>query len=391
MDNVSLAVILIVCTFAASLISLVMAAYRKEKGLWIVAAGFASSSVGVLMVLLQQSPLYWVRTLFGILLGNLFIAGQYVGLACGIRKQNADVPVWPVRFHFYLGAWMALLLFVTFVVPSYPARVVLLSLVSTLLSLEFHLSVRKTFTKIPAIIRFASRAIVFGFILFSLLRIVWVSLDLASTSLLSASSVTAVTFLVNAFFLIVWLGLILILDGETMMREMNRRNLILQELASLDDLTGLLNRNQLDAILQQEMERSDRYRTPLSAILIDLDHFKQVNDTHGHRIGDEILQQTARILAKGLRENDRLFRWGGEEFLLLVPYTDEQTARILSERLRLQIEAQVHPVAGVVTASFGVARRQPQEPQDLWFDHMDLAMYRAKHRGRNRVEGWQEA
>ena len=342
------------------------------------------------MMLLQQSPHAWVRTLLGVLLANLLIVGQYAGLACGIRLQNADVPVWPQRLFVYLGVWVGLLVLFTLILPSYQARVVLLSLIGSLLILEFHLSVRKTFPKIPAIIRFASRATVFGFISFSLLRILWVLLDMQPSSLLSANTITSVTLLFNAFFLILWLGLILILDGNTMMREMNRRNRILQELASLDDLTGLLNRNQLDTMLQQEMERSDRYHTPLSAIMIDLDHFKEVNDTHGHRIGDEILQQTARILAKGLRENDRLFRWGGEEFLLLVPCTGEQTARVLAERLRQQIEAQAHPLAGVVTASFGVAGRQSGEPQDQWFDHMDQAMYRAKHRGRNRVEVWNE-
>ena len=390
MDSVSLAISVIVCTCAASLTSLVMASYRKEKGLWIIAAGFASSSAGVLMLLLQQSPHAWVRTLLGVLLANLLIVGQYAGLACGIRLQNADVPVWPQRLFVYLGVWVGLLVLFTLILPSYQARVVLLSLIGSLLILEFHLSVRKTFPKIPAIIRFASRATVFGFISFSLLRILWVLLDMQPSSLLSANTITSVTLLFNAFFLILWLGLILILDGNTMMREMNRRNRILQELASLDDLTGLLNRNQLDTMLQQEMERSDRYHTPLSAIMIDLDHFKEVNDTHGHRIGDEILQQTARILAKGLRENDRLFRWGGEEFLLLVPSTGEQTARVLAERLRQQIEAQAHLLAGVVTASFGVAGRQSGEPQDQWFDHMDQAMYRAKHRGRNRVEVWNE-
>lgn len=390
MDTVSLAIILIVITLAASLIGFVMASYRKEKGLWVVAAGFAASSAGLLMVLLQQSQQVWVRTVFGVLLANLLIVGQFVGIAFGIRLQNGDVPAWPRRFHYYLAAWLFFLLVFTLVVPSYQARVVLLSLVGVSLIVEFHLSVRKTFPQIPNIIRHASRSTVAGFVGFSLLRILWVLTDMQSPTLLSANLITSVTLLVNAFFVILWLGLILILDGDTMMREMNRRNNLLQQLASLDELTGLLNRNQLDTMLQQEMERMDRYQTPLCAIMIDLDHFKDVNDTHGHRIGDEILKQTARLLAKGLRENDRLFRWGGEEFLLLVPYTDEQAARMLSERLRQQVEAQAHPVAGVVTASFGVARRQREEPRDLWFDHMDQAMYHAKHNGRNRVEVWHE-
>lgn len=149
MDTVSLAIILIVITLAASLIGFVMASYRKEKGLWVVAAGFAASSAGLLMVLLQQSQQVWVRTVFGVLLANLLIVGQFVGIAFGIRLQNGDVPAWPRRFHCYLAAWLVFLLVFTLVVPSYQARVVLLSLVGVSLIVEFHLSVRKTFPKFP--------------------------------------------------------------------------------------------------------------------------------------------------------------------------------------------------------------------------------------------------
>ena len=168
----------------------------------------------------------------------------------------------------------------------------------------------------------------------------------------------------------------------------------LEELATTDKLTGLLNRQSLDALLHQAMTRSRRSGTALAVLLADVDHFKAVNDEHGHLVGDEVLRRVAQGLREQLRESDTVCRWGGEEFLIIVQDCDADAALALAEKLRVGIEGGVPaagglPVAGVasvrVTLSLGVAELQPEESVDSLVGRADAAMYAAKQAGRNCV------
>ncbi|WP_407279284.1 diguanylate cyclase [Aromatoleum evansii] len=160
----------------------------------------------------------------------------------------------------------------------------------------------------------------------------------------------------------------------------------LDQLAGTDALTGAWNRRQFYDVVAQEVERSRRYRHPLALILLDVDLFKGINDRHGHVRGDEVLQTVAGCIRSALRKPDSLTRWGGEEFLVLLPETDLASAAVLAERARACVAA--HPIAGVgrVTASFGVAELGDAESRDEWIARADAALYRAKQGGRNRVE-----
>jgi len=155
--------------------------------------------------------------------------------------------------------------------------------------------------------------------------------------------------------------------------------------ALTDPLTGLKNRRYLDAILEIEMERSDRYKQPLSIISLDLDHFKNVNDEWGHPVGDDVLKQIANLMKCIIRKSDALVRLGGEEFMILLPQTSLLGARQLAEKIRVEIEQNNHPVAGKHTASFGVAERSVGESYKSLYKKVDEALYRAKGRGRNQV------
>jgi diguanylate cyclase (GGDEF)-like protein len=165
----------------------------------------------------------------------------------------------------------------------------------------------------------------------------------------------------------------------------------LESLTRTDPLTGLANRRHFDAVLAAELKRFERYDTPLALIILDLDHFKQVNDTHGHAAGDAVLQQVARRLRSLTRETDVVARYGGEEMCVVLPCTPLGGAAQLAERLRTAVaDAPVldGEVAIPVTASFGVACAQ--RPAILSAAALvtaaDSALYRAKHGGRNRVE-----
>lgn len=157
--------------------------------------------------------------------------------------------------------------------------------------------------------------------------------------------------------------------------------------AAFDPLTGLYNRRSFEAFYRQEVAKSRRYDTPLSLILVDLDHFKRVNDTHGHQAGDQVLAAVGGILRQATRDADLAARWGGEEMALLLPETDGPGAHVVAEKLRERIAAHPFPAVGRVTASFGVATLS-ESPVDVdLVAEADKALYRAKAAGRNRVEG----
>ncbi len=171
---------------------------------------------------------------------------------------------------------------------------------------------------------------------------------------------------------------------------------ILKELWDLlrytDPLTGIATRFAMTPRLRQERERSLRTGQPCSVCMIDLDHFKEINDTHGHKTGDRVLTAVSGFLSDHLRRDDQVYRYGGEEFVLVLPDTDLTAAFELVERLResitrLSITLPTGEELGI-TASFGIAPLRPREAIRTAIDRADLAMYAAKRGGRNRVELW---
>ncbi len=168
----------------------------------------------------------------------------------------------------------------------------------------------------------------------------------------------------------------------------------LQKLASTDSLTGLFNRRYFLSALDNEFSRSKRYHSPLSAIMLDIDHFKLVNDNYGHPVGDKVLIELANIISGELRKSDIAARLGGDEFIVLLPETNQVNALIFSNRLRNNIEKtltsyQSGPVS--ITTSIGVAEinNDCKTPEDL-LHHCDQALYNAKNKGRNIVTAWEK-
>jgi diguanylate cyclase (GGDEF)-like protein len=158
--------------------------------------------------------------------------------------------------------------------------------------------------------------------------------------------------------------------------------------ALVDGLTGLANRRAASDALHAEAARAERLETPLSVVLADLDGFKDINDEHGHAVGDEVLRAFAEVLRDTLRESDLAGRWGGEEFLLLLPGADEEGAAQFAERVRIALAGRDIPsVSGLrVTASFGVAEWARETNTQQLVAAADSALYRAKRAGKDRVE-----
>jgi diguanylate cyclase (GGDEF)-like protein len=181
---------------------------------------------------------------------------------------------------------------------------------------------------------------------------------------------------------------------ETSREQIRTQNEELHRLATRDPLTGCLNRRAFFEKLATAIEQARESGQPLGCIMTDIDHFKQFNDKYGHAIGDLVLQAVARCLAAGVRSEDLLCRYGGEEFtIVLIGMTAEKTAEA-AERLRVDIESHagtaVRSSPGLaVTSSFGVAALTGEvDTADLMIERADLALYAAKHGGRNRVRIW---
>jgi diguanylate cyclase (GGDEF)-like protein/PAS domain S-box-containing protein len=158
-----------------------------------------------------------------------------------------------------------------------------------------------------------------------------------------------------------------------------------EELSITDQLTQLYNRSYLDKILHKEMTRFQRYGTPMSVIMIDIDYFKEVNDLYGHLAGDMVLVEIARILKENIRATDMLGRWGGEEFMIICAENNLDEAVQMAEKLRVAIASHIFQKIGTKTASFGVATIQSNEDELSLMQRVDSALYQAKESGRNSV------
>lgn len=160
----------------------------------------------------------------------------------------------------------------------------------------------------------------------------------------------------------------------------------LEKLAMTDVLTGLFNRKKLETVLCSELSRSERYGHKLVFVFVDIDHFKDVNDTFGHQVGDDVLVEIAKLIKLNIRETDILIRWGGEEFVILFLETDSDVALKLAENLRKKVEENVFEKVGTKTISLGLTVNEDGDTPDVVIKRADEALYRAKNNGRNRVE-----
>lgn len=178
-------------------------------------------------------------------------------------------------------------------------------------------------------------------------------------------------------------------DRDQILAELQAQTTLLAQLAREDGLTGLANRRWLDLQLQREVERARRFGHALSVVMVDIDHFKAVNDQFSHAVGDAALRAVARVLRDGCRSSDVAGRYGGEEFMLILVETPAEQALVLCDKLRQQLQQQdwpaLHPRLARLTVSMGVAALLHDEPVEALLARTDRQLYRAKHGGRNQV------
>ena len=175
---------------------------------------------------------------------------------------------------------------------------------------------------------------------------------------------------------------------EAINTELEETNRKLKKVARFDVLSGLLNRLSLFTAMDSEIERAHRMNTFLSGIMMDIDHFKAINDNFGHLHGDRVIAEIGHRLRSLLRKYDLAGRYGGEEFFIILPNTNSQQSKMIAERFRLQLQdnpVRFDTVEMTITASFGVAVYRKEESRESWISRADGNMYNAKQSGRNRV------
>ncbi len=176
-------------------------------------------------------------------------------------------------------------------------------------------------------------------------------------------------------------------EMQELLQLMEKKASRLQTMSYTDELTLISNRRKFQEALDQEVRRNRRYaEQPFSIVLMDVDHFKMVNDAHGHATGDRMLRHLVGIVTPFVRDTDLFARWGGEEFVLLLPHTLATDAIVTAERIRIAVESKPIEDIGGITLSLGVTQYQAPESDDALFIRADQALYRAKSMGRNRTE-----
>ncbi len=382
MDMRTLSFVVAVNGMALVLLMAFMALSRRDRGLSIYALAFFSAVTGGL---LMRYPGGGSNVLL-VLISNQMLLFYYLGVAWGLRTSAGFERPWPYRFWAYLAVWAVILL----VSASVPLRLFLLpffaSVFIVVATAEFISSLQRLPPALPPSIRRLGTAVAVSFISFHIARLVLIVNNAGPTPLFMDEHVlNTYTLMFSGFHMVLWAGGVLIIDNATLLALLEGKNRMLGDLAATDALTGLFNRHVLEERLPAEIERSARYGIQFSVVMFDLDHFKQINDTWGHQVGDEVLKRVASLSRSQIREPDNLFRWGGEEFILMAPHTDLSGAVAIAEKLRLAIASQQFPQVGSLTASFGVAQWRPEDGRSDLFLHADHALYRAKNTGRNRV------
>jgi len=168
-------------------------------------------------------------------------------------------------------------------------------------------------------------------------------------------------------------------------QQLKEYNLTLKKQSTTDQLTQLYNRKYFDETIDKEIQRSTRYKTALSMIIADIDFFKKVNDTYGHIAGDHILANFATIIKDSIRSTDMAFRYGGEEFVVLLPNTTAQDAKQVTKKLRTAVNNHEFENPKSITCSYGISQYEPEESKEAFFKKADDALYFVKNNGRNNI------
>lgn len=383
MDYLTLIYSLVLILITFGVVFLVVSNYRMTFVLRLFGVAY------LLMALGYFSQSFQNATDFGLWFGVLFF-NSIVGIAtlminyairCFFQKSRV-----PTSYYIVLSLYLFLLFLFSFWLQSFVIRIMISSFFIGLVMADiayFLITNSKwKITRIRYVFAFFSVLTVIA----AFVRMIYVIMNVDIFVIVLPDTITNVV--ATSFNLVtfsIWAALLLVVVHSIMQKELAEKNRILETVANIDTLTGLLNRNSLEREMDHLVKLYVQNDQPLSLILIDIDHFKNVNDNYGHPIGDLVLKQLANILVYSTQNAGKVYRWGGEEFLILSTLDITQSIE-LAEGIRHEVMNAKFDVDHQITVSAGVADYNPLESYRSWFQHVDFALYQAKYSGRNQVK-----
>lgn len=364
---------MVIAASATLMFSVGWVACREVKdGLSLWARGLALNTLALVLLGLRGS----VPDYLSIIVANVAISGAYtLFLAALLQLQDRRIPT----FWFWFPPLSIAVMFPLFM-SNVNARII----ISSVVFLMQHVIILWLMMASQYVIKGRGKHLLIGAFTIMILTIFSRVLVIATGSVVIvdiAQNTPIQTLLLVASFVALVLGS----NGFVLMAKEHADERF-RLLAKKDTLTGVWNRAHMQEMARQEMIRQQRYGHSVSLIMADIDYFKKINDSFGHAGGDRVLKEFCRIVQDCIRSSDALGRWGGEEFLLVLPNSAHSGAAELAERIRSQLESHEFSDVHKITASFGVAVYQQDETWEHWLHRADMALYLAKAAGRNRVE-----
>jgi len=343
---------------------------KEDKELWLWTVGLLLQTlVYILFFLRDQTP-----SLISVILANTALSASYSFFLAAIMEFHQRTLSW----FWYFSPPLILGVAFSFMMDSISSRIMVSGLIyaSQCMFILFALLKYKVIGR-GKYLMVGSMMMVIGVLAIRVTNAVFKPDDI--TSMLHQTPTQVLTFF------IVFISLILSSNGFVLMIKERADECILM-IAMKDRLTGIWNRVRLEEEIQKEIERSERYGHPASLIILDIDFFKKINDQFGHRTGDLVLKEFCLVVKRCIRTTDVLARWGGEEFVVLLPNSGFSHATSLAERIRAAIEKHEFHQGLRITTSLGFSSCQAGDTLDSWLERADKALYRAKSSGRNCVK-----
>lgn len=353
---------------------------RRRDGLGRWAAALLVNAIGHLLIMLRGL----IPDLLSIVVGNLMLSSVFVGMIAAVYQFQGR----PVRWALLLAPPLLVLVFVSVFIDNFPARV---SFVGLVIGLQAVWALLAALSHRHATVGRGQWLLVAGLSLEAVVlggrALVAISTHSEATNILQGSGLQTLTFLAT-------FSVVLVSSVGFVFMSRDRADENNRVLAALDPLTGVANRRSLIAALDRDVARAQRMREPMALMMVDIDHFKDVNDQYGHPAGDRVLCSVVNVLRQRVRAQDLVGRYGGEEFMVLLPDTGLTGAEQLARELCKAVEESRCPADGVpgpgiaVTVSIGVfgGRLESGDSWDMLIAAADRALYQAKNNGRNRVE-----
>ena len=353
---------------------------RRRDGLGRWAAALLVNAIGHLLIMLRGL----IPDVLSIVVGNLMLSSVFVGMIAAVYQFQGR----PVRWPLLLAPPLLVLVFVSVFIDNFPARV---SFVGLVIGLQAVWALLAALSHRHATVGRGQWLLVAGLSLEAVVlggrALVAISTHSEATNILQSSALQTLTFLAT-------FSVVLVSSVGFVFMSRDRADENNRVLAALDPLTGVANRRSLIAALDRDMARAQRMREPMALMMVDIDHFKDVNDRYGHPAGDRVLCSVVNVLRQRVRAQDLVGRYGGEEFMVLLPDTGLTGAQQLARALCKAVEESRCPADGVpgpgiaVTVSIGVfgGRLESGDSWDMLIAAADRALYQAKNNGRNRVE-----